>query len=54
MQNEGYKGLTGLKREKPCENDKKLMLSLVRFGEREREKFEELLKSEFEQVKISF
>ena len=36
------------------ENDKKLTLSLVRFGEREREKFEKLLKSEFEQVKISF
>ena len=36
------------------ENDKKLMLGLVRVGEREREKFEKLLKSEFEQVKISF
>ena len=35
-------------------NDKKLMLSLVRVGEREREKFEKLLKSEFAQVKISF
>ena len=34
------------------ENDKKLMLSLVRFGERE--KFEKLLKSEFERVKINF
>ena len=34
------------------ENDKKLMLGLVRVGEREREKFEKLLKSEFEQVKI--
>ena len=36
------------------ENDKKLIVSLVRFGEREREKFEKLLKSEFEQVKLSF
>ena len=36
------------------ENDKKLTLSLVRFGEREREKFEKLLKSEFEQVKNQF
>ena len=36
------------------ENDKKLMLSLVQFGEREREKFEKLLKSEFEQVKNQF
>ena len=34
------------------ENDKILMRSLVRVEEREREKFEKLLKSEFEQVKI--
>ena len=34
------------------ENDKKLMVSLVQLGERE--KFEKLLKSEFEQVKLSF
>ena len=38
------------------ENNKKLMLSLFRVSEREREreKFEKLLKSEFEQVKINF
>ena len=34
------------------ENDKILMRSLVRVEEREREKFEKLLNSEFEQVKI--
>ena len=38
------------------ENNKKLRMSLVQIGEREREreKFEKLLKSEFEQVKLSF
>ena len=62
MQKEGYNGLTGLERGKHCkrpeENDKKLRMSLVQIGERERErereKFEKLLKSEFEQVKLSF
>ena len=34
------------------ENDKILMRSLVRVEEREREKFEKILKSEFKQVKI--
>ena len=57
MKREGYKGLTGLGRGKPCKKnggkqqkiDVKPCPSL-----RKREKFEKLLKSEFEQVKISF
>ena len=57
MQKERHKGLTSLERGKPCKNfggkrQKNLLVSLVQFGERE--KFEKLLKSEFEQVKLSF
>ena len=39
---------------RPEENDKKLMMSLAQIREREREKFEKLLKSQFKQAKLSF
>ena len=54
---EGYDGLTGLGREKSC---KIIDGKQQKFEEnplpsrREKEKFEKLLKSEFEQVKLSF
>ena len=57
MQKEEHNGLTGLERGKPCKktggkwqkiDDKPCP------NRREREKFEKLLKSEFEQVKLSF
>ena len=54
---EGYDGLTGLGREKSC---KIIDEKQQKFEEkplpsrREKEKFEKLLKSEFEQVKLSF
>ena len=54
---EGYDGLTGLGREKSC---KIIDVKQQKFEEkplpsrREKEKFEKLLKSEFEQVKLSF
>ena len=57
MQKEGYNGLTGLGRGKPC---KKISEKRQKFEEkplpswREKEKFEKVLKSEFEQVKLSF
>ena len=57
MQKEGYKGLTGLGRGKPCKKNggqwQKIdgKPCLIR---RDREKFEKFLKSEFEQVKLNF
>ena len=57
MQKEGYKALTGLGRGKPCKkNGEKWQKIDVKPcpSRREREKFEKILKSEFEQVKISF
>ena len=57
MQKEGYKGLTGFRRGKPCKkNEGKRQKIDVKPcpSRRKREKFEKLLKSEFEQVKISF
>ena len=49
MQKEGYNGLTSLERGKPCKKTggkrQKLMMSLAQIREREREKFEKLLKS---------
>ena len=57
MQKEGYKGLNGLGRGKPCKkNGGKWQKIDVKPcpSRREREKFEKILKSEFEQVKISF
>ena len=57
MQKEGYKGLTGLGREKSCKKNggKRQKIDVKPCPiRREREKFEKLLKSEFEQVKISF
>ena len=57
MQKEGKNGLTGLERGKPCKKiggkrqkiEKKPLPS-----RREKEKVEKILKSEFEQVKLSF
>ena len=57
MQKEGYKGLAGLGRGKPCKkNGGKQQKIDVKpcLIQRERKKFKKLLKSEFEQVKISF
>ena len=57
MQKEGYKGLTGLGRGKPCKKNrgKQQKIDVKPCSSRsEREEFEKLLKSEFEQVKISF
>ena len=57
MQKEGYKGFTGYGRGKPYKkNGGKWQIFDVKpcLSRREREKFEKLLKSEFEQVKISF
>ena len=57
-QKEGYKGLTGLEREKPCknlvENDKKSSVQPCQVGEREREKFEKGFEKVFESVKALF
>ena len=54
MQKEGYKGLIGLGRGKPCKNNggkhQKIDVKPCS-SRREREKFEKLLKSEVEQVK---
>ena len=54
-QKKGYKGLTGLVREKPCknlvENDKKSSVEPCQVRERERGKFEKVLKKCFEWVK---
>ena len=59
MQKEGYNGLIGLERGKPCKKTggkrkKKKFDDEPCPNWREREKFEKLLKSEFEQVKLSF
>ena len=59
MQKEGYNGLTGLERGKPCKKTEEKRQKIENEPcpnrrEREREKFEKLLKSEFEQVKLSF
>ena len=58
MQKEGYNGLIGLERGKPCKKTggKRQKIEdepCPKWREREREKFEKLLKSEFEQVKLS-
>ena len=56
MQKEGYNRLTGLEKGKPC---KKTGGKRQKIDDepcpnwREREKFEKLLKSEFEQVKLN-
>ena len=57
MQKEGYKGLTGLGREKPYKKNggKRQKIWLKPWPSRiERERFENLLKSKFEHVKIRF
>ena len=59
MQKEGYNGLIGLERGKHCKKTGGKQQKIEdepcpNRREREREKFEKLLKSEFEQVKLSF
>ena len=57
MQKEWYKGFTGLGRGKPYKKNggKRQKIDVKPcLSRREREKFEKLLKNEFEQVKISF
>ena len=57
MQKEGYNGLTGLERGKSCKKTggkRQKIDDEPCPNRREREKFEKLLKSEFEQVKLSF
>ena len=57
MQKEGYKGLIGLGREKPCKKNggKQQRIWLKPWPSRiERESFENFLKSKFEHVKIIF
>ena len=56
MQKEGYNGLTGLERGKPCKKiggKRQKIEDEPLPSQREKEKFEKLLKSEFEQVKLS-
>ena len=57
MQKEEHNGLTGLERGKPCKKTggkRQKIDDKPCPNRREREKFEKLLKSEFEQVKLSF
>ena len=59
MQKEGYNRLTSLERGKPCKKIRGKRQKIEdepcpKWREREREKFEKLLKSKFEQVKLSF
>ena len=59
MQKEGYNGLTVLERGKPCKKTGGKWQKIddepcPNWRERQREKFEKLLKGEFEQVKLSF
>ena len=55
MQKEGWNGLTGLERGKPCKNLGGKQQKIDEWAcpsWRDKEKFEKLLKSEFEQVKL--
>ena len=57
MQKKGYKCLTGLGRGKPCKKNggkRQKIEGKPCLIWREREKFEKILKSEFEQIKLSF
>ena len=57
MQKEGYNGLTSLERGKPCKKTggkRQKIEDEPCSNQRERKKFEKLLKREFEEVKLSF
>ena len=58
MQKEGYKGLIGLGREKPCKKNggkrQKNLIEALTESYIERESFENFLKSKFEHEKIRF